>query len=53
VALLIGMAFGSTFWVFGLFFHLIGLLVRVALVTAVVALVWRRFAHGRRHRSRM
>ena len=44
VAFAASFVFGALFWVLGLAFHLLGLLLRVALVTAVVAWVWRRFA---------
>ncbi len=40
---------GLAFWVLGTLFHFAGFIVRIALVTAVVALVWRRIA-GRRSR---
>ena len=54
VAMWVGIAvvamilFSSAMWALGLVFHIFGLLVRVALVTAVVALVWRRITR-RRH----
>ena len=44
VAFAASFVFGALFWVLGLAFHLVGLLLRVALVTAVVAWVWRRVA---------
>ena len=47
IAVVAMLALGTAAWVFGLVFHLLGLLVRVALVTAVVAFVWRRIT--RRH----
>lgn len=50
VAVLAMFAFGVVTWAFGLVFHLLGLLVRIALVTAVVAFVWRRVTR-RNHRS--
>ena len=42
VAFAASFVFGTLFWVLGLAFHLFGLLLRVALVTAVAAWVWRR-----------
>ncbi len=47
VALLVVFAFGTVTWALGLVFHLAGLLLRIALITAVVAFVWRRIT--RRH----
>jgi hypothetical protein len=44
---------GSTLWAFGLLFHLVGLLLKVALVTAVAAAVWRFVSRGRFGRSRI
>lgn len=41
------LAFGAVIWAFGLVFHLAALLLRVAIVTAVIAFVWRRVT--RRH----
>ena len=49
IAFIVMLALGTAGWVFGLAFHLVGLLVRIALVTAVVAFVWRRIT--RRHRG--
>lgn len=40
--------FGVLAWAFGLVVGLIGFLIKVAIVTAVVAFVWRRVAHRRR-----
>lgn len=51
IALVVGFALSSGLWALGWLFHLVGFLVRVALVTAVVALVWRRVTRGRIHRS--
>jgi hypothetical protein len=48
VAVLAVMAFGSVLWAVGLLFHLVGFLLRVAVITAVVAFVWN--ALRRRHR---
>ena len=42
--------FGTAVWAVGLLFHLAELLLKVALVTAVVALVWRRITR-RQHRN--
>lgn len=47
VAVVAMLALGAAAAVFGIAFHLIGLLIRIALVTAVVAFVWRRIT--RRH----
>jgi len=47
VAVVAMVALGAVAALFGLAFHLIGLLVKIALVTAVVAFVWRRIT--RRH----
>jgi hypothetical protein len=41
IAVLAMLALGVVAWVFGLVFHLAALLIKVALVTAMVALVWR------------
>ena len=50
IAVLIMLAFGTVTWAFGLIFGLFALLLKIALVTAVVAFVWRRVAR-RNHRS--
>ncbi len=50
VAVLAMIAFGVVTWAFGLVFHLIALLVRIAIVTAVVAFVW-RWVTRRNHRG--
>jgi hypothetical protein len=50
VAVVAMIAFGTFAWAVGLVFHLIGFLIKVALVTAVVAVVWRFFS--RRGRAR-
>ncbi len=44
------LAFGAVTWAFGLVFHLAALLLRRAIVTAVIAFVWRRVTR-RRDRS--
>ena len=49
IALLAVFAFGTVMWALGLVFHLAGLLLRIALITAVVAFVWRRIT--RRHQQ--
>jgi hypothetical protein len=41
------LALSAALWAFGQVLALAGFLVRVALATAVVALVWRRVARGR------
>lgn len=38
---------GTAFWALGLIFHLVSLLFRVALITAVVAFVWRAVTRRR------
>ena len=48
IALGIMFAFGVVTWAFGLIFGLIALLFKIALVTAVVAFVWRRVARRNR-----
>jgi hypothetical protein len=47
IALIAMLALGTATWAFGLLFHLAALLLRVALVTAVVAFVWRRITRRR------
>jgi membrane protein implicated in regulation of membrane protease activity len=42
---------GLLFWVLGFAFHVAGLLLRIAIITAVVAFIWRRVVHGRSRRS--
>ena len=42
---------GTAFWAIGLVFHLLGWIVRVALLAAVAALVWRRVTRGRGHKD--
>jgi hypothetical protein len=42
---------GLALWALGLVFSVAGVLVRVALVVAVAALVWRRVTRGRWRRS--
>jgi hypothetical protein len=51
-ALIIGAVIlvGVAFWALGLVFSVAGLLLRVALVVAVAALVWRRVVRGRSRR---
>ena len=51
IAIAASFVFGALFWMLGLALHLVGLLIRVALVTAVVAFVWRRVT-ARSGRSR-
>ena len=50
IAVRVMLAFGTVTWAFGLLFSLAALILKVALVTAVVAFVWRRVAR-RNHRS--
>ena len=42
---------GTAFWAIGLVFHLFGWILRVALLVAVAAFVWRRVTRGRGHRD--
>jgi len=42
---------GLAFWALGFVFHAAGLLLRIALITAVVAFVWRRVVRGRFRRG--
>ena len=44
IAVLVMCVFGVATWAFGLIFGLFALLLKIALVTAVVAFVWRRVA---------
>jgi len=41
---------GAAFWVLGLVFHLAGWIIKVAILAAVAALVWRRVTRGRSQR---
>ena len=41
------LAFGTVTWAFGLVFHRAALLLRIAIVTAVIAFVWRRVTRRR------
>ena len=50
IAVAATLLFGTAIWAFGLVFHLAALLLKIALVTAVVAFVWRRVTH-RQHRN--
>jgi hypothetical protein len=50
IAVLVMCAFGVVTWAFGLLFSLAALILKIALVTAVVAFVWRRVSR-RNHRS--
>jgi hypothetical protein len=49
VAVIAVLALALGFWLLGLVFHLAGLIVKVAVLAAVAALIWRRIS---RHRSR-
>jgi hypothetical protein len=40
---------GTAFWVLGLLFHMAGWILRVALLAAVAAFVWKRITRGRSH----
>ena len=41
---------GTAFWVLGLVFHMVGWILKVALLAAVAALVWRSITRGRSRR---
>ena len=47
IALAVILAFGTVAWALGLVFHLAVFLLKIALVTAVVAFVWRRIVRRR------
>jgi putative flippase GtrA len=55
VLLIVGLAIaaavglGIVFWVLGFLFHLVGWIVKIAILAAVAAFIWRRIA-GRRDR---
>jgi hypothetical protein len=53
VAIAIGamLLLGTAFWAIGLVFHLFGWILKVALLAAVAAFVWRRVTRGRGHRD--
>lgn len=48
IAFVAMLALGTAGWLFGMAFHLLALLVRIALVTAVIAFVWRRITRRQR-----
>lgn len=48
IGLIAVLAFGSVLWVFGLVFHLALLALRIVLIAALVAFVWRRIVRRRR-----
>jgi hypothetical protein len=51
VAIVATLGLGLAFWVLAFLFHIAGFIVKVALITAAIAFVWRRVVHGRcRHR---
>lgn len=56
-AVLIGvvasMLFGSGLWAVGIFFHIVGFAVRVAILIAVGTFIWRRVTGGRIHGRRI
>jgi hypothetical protein len=39
-------ALGFTFWALGFLFHIFGLILKIALLAAVAAFVWRRVVRG-------
>jgi hypothetical protein len=43
------LALALGFWLLGLVFHLAGLIIKVAIVAAVAALIWRRISRRRSH----
>ena len=47
VAIVAAVGLGAVFWALGFLFHIAGLILRIALITAVVAFVWRRVVRGR------
>ena len=47
VAVVAAVGLGAVFWALGFLFHVAGLILRIALITAVVAFVWRRVVRGR------
>lgn len=47
VAVVAAVGLGAVFWALGFLFHIAGLILRIALITAVVAFVWRRVVRGR------
>ena len=51
VAVAAAVGLGLAFWALGFVFHVAGLLLRIALVTAVIAFVWRRVVRGRCRRN--
>jgi len=52
IAVIALLALSVAFWVFGLVFHIAGMIFKVAILAAVAALVWRRVTrHRPRHRD--
>ncbi len=49
IAVVAMMAFGAVTWAFGVVFTLLALLLKIALVTAVIAFIWRRIGRRRHH----
>ncbi len=56
-AVLIGMVasfmFGSALWAVGLVFHLIGFVIRLAILAAIAGFIWRRVVHRHTGRGRI
>ena len=49
IAVVAMVAFGAVSWAFGVVFTLLALLLKIAIVTAVIAFVWRRFNRRKDH----
>jgi hypothetical protein len=49
VAIIAVLALAAVFWVLGLLFHIAGLIVKVAILAAVAAVVWRWVSRHRAH----
>jgi uncharacterized transporter YbjL len=47
VGIVAAVGLGLVFWAFGFLFHVASLLLKVALIVAVAALVWKRITRGR------
>ena len=50
VAVAAALGLGIVFWALGLVWHLVGDIIKIAILAAVAAFIWRRIA-GRRSRS--
>ncbi len=51
IAMVASLVFGSALWAVGLVFHLVGFVVRLAILAAIGRFIWRRVVHhpaGRR-----